>query len=237
MYVYKKIHVSYLLIACMVFIVACSNGAEDNDEAINDQANDVSSNENVEVDEEKDNQNSSEMEIEEDEEVTSEFVITETSINSVYFKSSTDVGSEFDKEVMETLSDFDAESTDDGAKLTLPEDILFDFDSATLPSEADEAIQQLVQVIETTEEDDEVSITGHTDSKGDDDYNQELSEDRAKAVLEALSDEGIDKDRINAEGKGAEDPVAQNTNSDGSDNSEGRQENRRVEVTIHGFNQ
>lgn len=42
---------------------------------------------------------------------------------------------------------------------------------------------------------------------------------------------------MNAEGKGAEDPVSQNTKSDGLGNPEGRHKTRRVEVTIHGFNQ
>ena len=234
--IFKKMNVSFFLIVCMVFVVACSNGEENNNDSTNEQAfsnNDTNSEENT-----WDDSNSSDEEEDEEENVPkSEFVMTQTSINSVFFRSSTDIGSDFDKEVMETLSEFDAMGTEDGAKLTLPEDILFDFDSAELLSEADEAIKQLVQVIETTDDNDEVSIVGHTDSKGDDNYNQELSEDRANAVLDALAGEGVDKDRINAEGKGAEEPVAKNKHSDGSDNPDGRRENRRVEITIHGFNQ
>lgn len=230
----KKMNMILFLITCLVLLVACSNGEEKNDDSVDEQA--PSNNDTLSDENEEDDQISSDIEIEEKKELTSEFVIIETSIGSVFFKSSTDVDSDFDKEVKETLSEFDAEGTDDGTKLTLPEDILFDFDSAELRSEADEAIEQLVQVIETTDDDDDVSIVGHSDSKGNDSYNQELSEDRADSILDALADEDIAEDRLNADGKGSEEPVAANTNSDGSDNPEGRQENRRVEVTIHGFN-
>lgn len=80
-----------------------------------------------------------------------------------------------------------------------------------------------------------MTIVGHTDSRGEDDYNRKLSEDRAESVLDALVDAGVKQDRLTAEGKGSTEPVAKNKNSDGSDNPEGRQKNRRVEVTVHGF--
>lgn len=225
----------------MFLVMACSNETDnhENDQAASEGNSSAENDAEIEEEnEEKDDVENSSSDIEEeDDEPTSEFTITETSISSFFVKTSTEIGSEFDKEVMETLSEFNATNTGDGAKLTLPEDILFDFDSATLLSEADDAIEQLVQVIEATEDGDDVSITGHTDSKGEDDYNQALSEDRANEVLDALADEGVDGSRLNAEGKGAEDPVASNTHSDGSDNPKGRQKNRRVEVIIHGVNQ
>lgn len=124
---------------------------------------------------------------------------------------------------------------DEGTKLTVPDEILFDFDSYELHVEADTVIKQLVEVIETADGD--VTIIGHTDNHGEDDYNQNLSEQRANTVREALIDSGVDESRIAAEGKGASDPVASNTNSDGSDNPDGRQKNRRVEMIVQGFNE
>ncbi|ALX50321.1 OmpA family protein [Lentibacillus amyloliquefaciens] len=231
--IYKKINLSFVLIVCVIFFSACTNAGENNHESTNEQdtandENDAATVDNIENDE---NDSGQEENI-----PKSEFNITQMSIGSIFFKSSMDIDSSIEKEVMETLTEFNAVGTEDGAKLTLPEDILFDFDSSELRSEADEVIGQLVQVIETTD-DDEVTIVGHTDSKGEDSYNQELSEDRANAVLDALADKGVEEGRMTAEGKGASEPIAQNTNNDGSDNPEGRQKNRRVEVTVHGFNQ
>ncbi|MFD1363262.1 OmpA family protein [Lentibacillus salinarum] len=222
----------FILIICVIFISACTNAGENNHKSTNDQAASNDENDTTTVD----NMENDESDSDKEENIPkSEFIITEMSIGSIFFKSSMDIDSSFEKEVMETLTEFNAVGTEDGAKLTLPEDILFDFDSSELRPEADKAINQLVQVIDTT--DDEVTIVGHTDSKGEDSYNQELSENRANAVLEAFADEGVEKDRMAAEGKGASEPIAKNTNSDGSDNPEGRQKNRRVEVTVHGFNQ
>lgn len=225
----KKVNVSLVLIACLLLFSACLDNGEEED---NDSVYENVKTGNDENNNEEENISNSEFDNTDDNDNNEENIPS-----SEFDKSSTDIDSDFDKEVKETLSEFNAEGTEDGAKLTLPEDILFDFDSDKLLSEADEAIEQLVQVIETTDDNEEVTIVGHTDNKGEDSYNQELSENRANAVLEALADKDIDEDRLNAEGKGANAPVAENTNSDGSDNPDGRQKNRRVEVIIHGFNQ
>ncbi|WP_176446473.1 OmpA family protein [Lentibacillus sp. CBA3610] len=230
--IYKKINLSFILIVCVIFFSACMNAEENNHESANEKAATNDENDTAMVDNAEIDKNDSDQE---ENVPKSEFNITQMSFGSIFFKSSMDIDSSFEKEVMETLTEFNAVGTEDGAKLTLPEDILFAFDSSELRSEADEAIGQLVQVIDTT--DDEVIIVGHTDSKGEDSYNQELSEDRANAVLDALADKGVEEGRMTAEGKGASEPIAQNTNNDGSDNPEGRQKNRRVEVTVHGFNQ
>ncbi|SHM74301.1 OmpA family protein [Gracilibacillus kekensis] len=239
---FKKMTHFFPLILCVVLLTACMNAGEDNPEsskdpnASSDENNSANEDqtENVESDSENEqNIPNSEFVIKELN-IQSEFTITEIPIGSIFLKSSIDMDSSFEKEVMETLTEFNAVGTEDGAKLTLPEDILFDFDSDELRPEADEAIDQLAQVIDTT--DDDVTIVGHTDNKGQDSYNLELSENRANAVLDALADKGVEKNRMTAEGKGASEPIAENTNSDGSDNPEGRQKNRRVEVTVHGFN-
>jgi outer membrane protein OmpA-like peptidoglycan-associated protein len=77
----------------------------------------------------------------------------------------------------------------------------------------------------------EISITieGHTDSRGTESYNQELSEMRAQAVkVKLVSDYSLDPGRIRTVGYGESRPIAENQNSDGSDNPDGRQRNRRA---------
>ena len=71
-----------------------------------------------------------------------------------------------------------------------------------------------------------IEISGHTDNKGADDYNQRLSENRAKAVVKHLESKGIHTKRLTFVGHGEKKPVASN------DTDEGRQENRRTEFKI-----
>jgi outer membrane protein OmpA-like peptidoglycan-associated protein/Tol biopolymer transport system component len=117
-----------------------------------------------------------------------------------------------------------------GSKITL-NNIFFDFDKATLRPLSNVEIKNLVAIMKDNPGM-KVEISGHTDSKGNDDYNLRLSVDRARAVVEQLILSGIDGTRMKAEGYGETKPVAKNTNADGSDNPEGRQLNRRVEFTV-----
>jgi outer membrane protein OmpA-like peptidoglycan-associated protein len=110
-----------------------------------------------------------------------------------------------------------AEKTDRGLVLYLP-DVLFDFDDAEL-------IVRLAP--ERT-----VSIEGHSDAIGTESYNRELSLRRARSVERELVDGGVSPDKIVMIGYGERFPVAPNQNPDGSDNPEGRSQNRRVEVVI-----
>lgn len=71
-----------------------------------------------------------------------------------------------------------------------------------------------------------VMITGHTDSQGSDAYNQRLSEGRSASVKAEMVKRGIDADRLETDGKGESEPI------DTNDTEEGRQNNRRVEVTV-----
>ena len=76
-----------------------------------------------------------------------------------------------------------------------------------------------------------VRIEGHTDSIGTDDYNQALSERRAASVRDWLSEHGgLTDAAFTTAGFGSSNPVAPNTNEDGSDNPFGRQQNRRVDI-------
>jgi outer membrane protein OmpA-like peptidoglycan-associated protein len=73
-----------------------------------------------------------------------------------------------------------------------------------------------------------VRIEGHTDSVGSDTLNQQLSEQRAAAVRDALVARGVDTRRIQTVGYGEARPIASN------DTSGGRQQNRRIEVVVSG---
>jgi flagellar motor protein MotB len=77
-----------------------------------------------------------------------------------------------------------------------------------------------------------VEIVGHTDALGSDKFNQKLSENRAKAAIDYLVTQGIDPARFVAKGMGKREFIAINKNPDGSDNPEGRQLNRRVEIKL-----
>jgi outer membrane protein OmpA-like peptidoglycan-associated protein len=67
---------------------------------------------------------------------------------------------------------------------------------------------------------------------GSDKYNLKLSEARAQSVVTYLISKGIDASRLKAKGYGSTQPIAPNTNEDGSDNPEGRQKNRRTEFKV-----
>ena len=77
------------------------------------------------------------------------------------------------------------------------------------------------------------TVEGHTDSLGTESYNQRLSERRAYAVRVALLSRGAFDQNLVVRGFGKSRPIAPNQNFDGSDNPEGRQKNRRVEVVMN----
>lgn len=129
--------------------------------------------------------------------------------------------------VGEIIVEFDGEVTDEGTVLTLEEPILFDFDSAELKSSSGEPLDDIAEVL-AFYGDAPVEVVGHTDDQGSAEYNLDLSQRRADAVLDALRERGIDGARMTSEGRGFDEPVASN------DTEEGRAENRRVEVLIVG---
>ncbi len=101
--------------------------------------------------------------------------------------------------------------------------IFFDFDSARLKPESKLELDRLVQLLKRRP-DLRIVIEGHTDIIGSEEYNQKLSERRAKAVAEYLISRGIDPKRIRTVGYGSRKPIAPN------DTPEGRAKNRRVEI-------
>lgn len=127
------------------------------------------------------------------------------------------------------LTELKARRSDGAIVIDLPADVLFDFDKATLRADAEPALTRAAEVLRSYP-DAQVSIGGHADAKGDDAYNQALSMRRARAVADRL---GAATDRsLGAEGFGETRPVAPNARPDGSDDPEGRQKNRRVEIRI-----
>ena len=120
-----------------------------------------------------------------------------------------------------------------GTVITLEDSVLFDFGSSELRGEASTTLTNLAAVIKDSKAP-KVQVQGHTDSVSDDASNQTLSEQRAKAVTEALTSNGVTAS-IESVGYGETKPVAPNENSDGSDNPAGRRLNRRVEVFVPAF--
>jgi outer membrane protein OmpA-like peptidoglycan-associated protein len=118
-------------------------------------------------------------------------------------------------------------------EVTLPADILFDFDKAVIRPDAEKPMREIADLLRDKAHRN-VVIEGYTDSLGGDAYNQKLSERRAAAVKTWLvSREGLRTTPFATMGFGPRNPVAPNKNPDGSDNPEGRQLNRRVTLIIH----
>ena len=122
--------------------------------------------------------------------------------------------------------------TEKAVTMKLEGDVLFDFGKAEIKPEAEETLGKVGAVIAQFPEG-KVLIEGFTDSKGSQRVNRELSKRRAQAVKDWLvKKKGIAKSIITTNGFGETEPVAPNTNPDGSDNPQGRQQNRRVEITV-----
>jgi len=94
-------------------------------------------------------------------------------------------------------------------KITLNTDVLFPFNSAELLPGGQTKLDQLAQDAQGANVD-RVVLTGHADRIGSEEYNQQLSEDRAQAVADYLAQKGVDSTRITAEGKGKSDPITGN---------------------------
>ncbi|MEX1670734.1 OmpA family protein [Zhongshania guokunii] len=107
----------------------------------------------------------------------------------------------------------------------------FEFDKWDLTPESHSILEHAVKVLAAQPEA-LVAIDGHTDAKGSDAYNMRLSYRRANTVYNYLLAAGVDERRLAYRGYGEGVPVATNENEDGSDNPQGRAENRRVELNI-----
>lgn len=130
------------------------------------------------------------------------------------------------------VQDLRVRETKTEIRIELSADVLFDFDKADIRRDAHAALKQAADIIREKARG-PVRIEGHTDSKGSASYNQKLSERRANSVKDwFVSKEGLKDVKFDTKGIAARKPVASNTKPDGSDDPEGRQMNRRVEIVI-----
>lgn len=139
------------------------------------------------------------------------------------------IGNKMDKQAREiktALPGAEVERVNEGIKVTFNESMVnFAFNSSELTSSAKNNLNKLAEVL-LNNPDTNISIYGHTDSKGSDTYNQTLSEKRANAVVNYLASSGISKNRMTAKGLGETEPISTN------ETEEGRAKNRRVEFAI-----
>ncbi len=127
---------------------------------------------------------------------------------------------------------FEMEETGTHVKVELSGDVLFGFNETNIQTSAEPILRKVADVINKYPEA-SVLIEGHTDSIGSNAYNLRLSRERAESVKSWLVQQGgVDARRVMTKGWGESKPAAPNENPDGSDNPEGRQQNRRVEITV-----
>jgi outer membrane protein OmpA-like peptidoglycan-associated protein len=111
-------------------------------------------------------------------------------------------------------------------RLEILERVFFKSDQAVIERRSYPVLENVVAVIKNHPEMKHVLVEGHTDNRGPEDYNQDLSDRRAAEVMKFLVDRGIARERLKAQGFGPTRPVADNATS------EGRDKNRRVVFTV-----
>ena len=130
------------------------------------------------------------------------------------------------EELEQNIPGATVERVGEGIQVTFASGLLFDFDSDVIRGEARENLDELAASLEQYDDSD-LLIVGHTDGKGTESYNQDLSERRAQAARRYLASRGVESSRIDIRGRGEYEPVASN------ETESGRQLNRRVEVAIY----
>jgi outer membrane protein OmpA-like peptidoglycan-associated protein len=113
-----------------------------------------------------------------------------------------------------------------GTIITLDGAVLFVTAKAELLPLAKQKLDEVAKALMDLDAKQTITVEGHTDSRGADDMNQKLSEDRANAVRAYLVERGVKPDRIKSVGRGEGTPITSN------DTPEGRANNRRVEIVI-----
>ncbi|MGV3764043.1 OmpA family protein [Parapedobacter sp.] len=138
------------------------------------------------------------------------------------------IGRKMDKQAAEierTVAGAEVIKAEEGIIVKFDSGILFDFDKTDLKPAAQDNIAKLVESLNNNPDTD-ILVIGHTDNKGTDNYNQGLSERRAKSVKSFAVSEGLAGRRVKTEGRSFHEPIADN-------NTEaGRAQNRRVEIVI-----
>jgi OmpA-OmpF porin, OOP family len=112
--------------------------------------------------------------------------------------------------------------------------IQYEFDKSDILESSKSAIDTTVFALMEANPELIVEIQSHTDNKGSDVYNEKLSQKRAESVVKYLVAKGVLAQRLKAKGYGESKPIAANENQDGSDNPDGRAQNRRTDFIIIG---
>ena len=129
-------------------------------------------------------------------------------------------------QLREAMNALGAQESDLEIRVNLPADVLFDFDKSDIRPDAAKALADLATIIRANPRG-RTRLEGHTDSVGDDKYNQALSERRAESVKQWLvSKQQIDPSKLITKGWGETKPVAPN------DTEASRQKNRRLEAIV-----
>lgn len=134
------------------------------------------------------------------------------------------------QEVNTALRDPGATTTPTEIRINLSSDVLFDFDKSSLRPAAATELAKVATVLRA-HGNASCRIEGFTDALGNDRYNQTLSEKRAASVQQWLMSHGV-TNPMATHGWGSAKPVAPNKLSNGRDNPDGRQKNRRVEIVV-----
>ncbi|MFZ2490772.1 MAG: OmpA family protein [Thermoanaerobaculia bacterium] len=118
-----------------------------------------------------------------------------------------------------------ARTGEDELRVTMRNEILFDFDSASLRSSSRNQLSDMADVFDRYG-DTTIVVEGHTDSTGSESYNRDLSRRRASTVERYIEQMGVGSGRIQARGMGESQPKSSNGSASG------RQQNRRVELYV-----
>lgn len=129
------------------------------------------------------------------------------------------------EELEQNLKDAEVQRVEEGIAITFDSGLLFEFDSSKLQNESKDNLSELASNLNEYPDSD-ILIVGHTDSKGSDEYNMSLSNRRSDAAKAYLVSQGVPSSRIQAQGRGELEPIADN------DLESGRDQNRRIEVAI-----
>jgi outer membrane protein OmpA-like peptidoglycan-associated protein len=138
------------------------------------------------------------------------------------------IGRQMDKqaeEIAKEMGDAEVIREGEGIVIKFKEQVLFAYDRSDLNANAKASLDKLRTTLLKYPETN-ITVIGHTDSKGTRKYNQTLSESRANSVATYTSQNGIDNNRLTTIGKGETDPIATNETAEGSAS------NRRVEFVI-----
>ncbi|MHC1776511.1 MAG: OmpA family protein [Lentimicrobium sp.] len=138
------------------------------------------------------------------------------------------IGNQMDKqaaEIEKTVPDAKVERVGEGIIVEFSSNVLFGFDQSNLSGDAKVSLDKLVTVLNYYPDTD-IEVQGHTDSKGSNAYNKNLSERRAGSVNSYLASKGISNSRTDIKGYGETAPKYSN------ESESGRAENRRVEFLI-----